>query len=795
MTFRHWALPLACLSSIACLSTVGDPVDSGTPSTLDGGTNTEDSGVLPDGGVLPGTDAGEVSDAGSTTDGGPGTSTDAGSTPDAGPPPVDDGGVYGFDARLPNPTCIAPAPPPIVTTVASRRVFTKLSFAQPLGLYNAPQEPDRNFVIEREGRVRAFPNTQDAGGDVVTTVLDIRAKVNTTEEGGLLGFAFHPDWATNHQAFLSYSETRAAANTLRMVISRFTSTDNGLTLDPASEQVILKLDKPAANHNGGSIAFGPDGYLYAGYGDGGGGGDTFRTGSRLSTLLSKMIRIDVNVPAAEKYAIPSTNPYASTGVVCNRDATAWDVMPTTVRCAEIYATGFRNPSRWSFDTANGELWVGDVGQGLWEEVDKVVMGGNYGWSIREGKHCYNAASCSTAGLIDPEVEYDHSVGQSMTGGFVYRGNTISSLVGKFIYSDYVTSPIYAVNYVNGVPEPQLLVARASGNIAAFGQLLDGEVYPLDISGGGIYKLVPAGSPPPDTFPKTLSATGCFEPSDPRQPVAAMVPYGVRAQLWSDGADKARYFAIPDGSKITPLADGDFDLPNGSVAAKTFFLQGKRIETRLFMRHSSGEWAGYTYEWNDAETEATLLPSGKSKTVGSQTWVYPSRAQCLGCHTSAAGRTLGLEAGQLNFSYLYPTGRVRNQLATLSGLGFFTAAVPSVTPLVDPFGGDPIEARARSYLHSNCSNCHRSGAGQGPQDFRSSLTTAQTNSCNVSPSNGDLGVPNAKLFVPSDPTHSLISLRMKALDSNRMPRLGSSVVHVEGTALIDGWISSMATCPP
>ncbi len=823
MLLRFSLMVGACVAVAGCSGNVGG-------TDLDGGPGSRDGGVATGGGVGGGTGGGVGGGTGGGvgggtgggntgggtgggtgdggTDGGTGGGTSSGDSGvmqggdggtvvvDAGPAPADDGGLYGIDARPANPTCIAPAPPATNSGVTTKRVFSKLTFAAPMGMFNAPGNPNRNYVLERDGVIQTFPNTQDAGTDVKTVALDLSSKVNTTGEGGLLGLAFHPDWSNNHQVFIAYSEDRVSASTLRLVISRFRSNDSGLTFDAAGEEVIMKLDKPDTNHNGGSISFGPDGYLYIGFGDGGGSNNYYQTGRRMSTLLSKMIRIDVNVPISMKYAIPPTNPFASTGVVCNRTTSNWDIMPNTVTCAEIYAMGFRNPWRWSFDTENGEMWVGDVGQGTWEEVDKVSMGGDYGWAVREGAHCFGSATCSTAGLIDPITEYDHSQGYAITGGFVYHGNTLPTLAGKFIYGDYVTNQIWVVgtNATTGLPEGQK-IAKASDNISSFAQLLDGEVYIMGFSSGGIHQLVPSGAQPPDTFPKVLSATGCFKASDPRVPVAALVPYEPRAQLWSDGASKERYFAIPDGSKITALADGDFDLPNGSVAAKTFYLNGKRIETRLMMRHSTGAWAGYTYEWNDAETDATLLAAGKTKTVGTQTWTYPSRAQCLACHTGAANRTLGLEAAQLNFSFLYPsTGRVRNQLSTLVGLGYFTSAVPAVTPLADPFGADPVEARARSYLHANCSICHRLGAGQGPQDFRYSLTTAMTNSCNVAPSNGDLGVSGAKIFVPNDPSHSLISLRMKALDVNRMPPLGSVVVHTQGTALIDSWITSMAQCP-
>lgn len=772
-------LVLVCaVVAVGCSGLVGEPGDGGA-----GGGGSTGGGAGGGGGVGGGTGGGDV---------------DAGE-PDAGEPDAGevDAGLYGYDARPANPTCVAPSPPPNFSGVTTQRAFPNLTFSQPLGLFQAPGDASRIFILERTGRIRVFPNAPTAMPGDVTTFLDVSAKVNTAGEGGFLGMAFHPQWPAKKEVYVSYTETGTGSNPLRSVIARYTSTDNGLTLDATSEQRLLLLDQPYSNHDGGHLAFGPDGYLYIGFGDGGSGGDPLGSGQRLNTLLGKMLRLDVDVPFAQKYGIPATNPFASDNTPCNVSSAAASA-PAGTRCGEIYAWGLRNPWRWSFDTQSGELWVGDVGQNTYEEVDRVVLGGNYGWNTREGMHCYSPSTgCSTAGLIDPLVEYDHSVGQSITGGYVYRGTAIPGLAGKFIYGDYQTGRIWALTYNAGTAQYEGTLLQASNiAIGSFGQTLDGEVYVLHLFNGQIFQLVPMGTPPPDTFPQVLSATGCFDASDPTQPVAGLIPYDLNAPLWSDGAQKQRYFAIPDGTTITVGADGDFDFPNGTVLAKTFSLGGKRVETRLFMRHLDGTWAGYSYEWNDQETEATLLPGAKSRVVGGQTWSYPSRAQCMGCHTAIAGRALGPELAQLNRAVTYPTGRTRDQLFTLEGLGYFSAPLPTPWPrLSPPDGTDALEARARAYLHSNCSGCHRQGAGQGPADFRWQLPLKDTNVCDALPQNGDLGVMNARLLAPGSPSTSLISLRMHALNASRMPILGTSVVDAQGTGLIDQWISSVTSCPP
>ncbi len=773
---------LCVAASVGCTGLVGEP---GSDAGVGGGGGSEVTGGGAGGGGAALDDAG--------TDGGDDAGIDDAGTPDAGP--INDGGP-GLDARPPNPTCIAPAPPPNTSGVTTQRVFPNLSFAAPLGLFNAPGDATRVYVQERNGVLKVFPNVNTAMPAQVTTALDFSARVDAQGEGGFLGMAFHPQWPTKAEVFISYTET---ASPLRTVLSRFKSTDNGATFSLASEERLFTIDQPYNNHNGGSIAFGPDGYLYLGLGDGGSGGDPLNSGQRLNTNLGKFIRLDVDVPFAQKYAIPATNPYAADNTPCNRTSSQTSAA-AGVRCAEIYATGLRNPWRWSFDRVSGELWCGDVGQGAYEEVDRIVLGGNYGWNTREGKHCYNAATCSTAGLIDPVVEYDRSIGNSMTGGYVYRGTTIPTLVGKFIYGDYGSGRILVVQPDGMGGDVGEVLVDTNFGLASFAQLADGEVYALDIFTGRVHQLVPSGAPPADTFPQRLSQTGCFDATDPKVPVAALIPYDLNSPLWSDGAAKQRAFAIPDGTTITVTASGDFDFPNGTVLAKTFFLGGKRIETRLFMRHQNGTWAGYSYEWNDTETEATLLPGSKARQVGAQTWNYPSRSQCLQCHTAIAGRSLGPELGQLNRDLVYPaTGRQANQLLTLDRLGFLAAPLGDLSTVVKyepPFGAGPLEQRARAYLHSNCAGCHQQGLGQGPSDWRYSLSFKDTNSCNATPQNGDLGLgASARIIAPGSPANSLVSRRMHALDAKRMPPLGSVLEDTQGAALIDAWISSVTACPP
>jgi uncharacterized repeat protein (TIGR03806 family) len=290
--------------------------------------------------------------------------------------------------------------------------------------------------------------------------------------------------------------------------------------------------------------------------------------------------------------------------------------------------------------------------------------------------------------------------------------------------------------------------------------------------------VPAGL---EGLPLQLGETGCFQPADPTRPVAALVPYSVRTPLWSDGADKDRWLALPDGARIHVEADGDFTLPPGSVLIKTFRLGTQRIETRFFVHHENGPWSGYTYEWNDAGTDATLLDEGSHrKTIGQHEWHLPSRAECDNCHTSVAGHALGLELAQLD----------REQRQRLAALDLFDGPLPEVPALSDA-GIEP----ARAYLHANCAGCHRPGVGNsGTTDLRVATLLSATGACNEAPRKGSLGLgADYKIIAPGQPDKSMMVLRMRELASGRMPPVGSLRVDEEGVALVSDWIRGLGGC--
>ena len=377
----------------------------------------------------------------------------------------------------PGPADIDPPVTDTLPAVTTQRVFAQLSFNQPLALLQAPGDASRWFVVERAGYVRVFDN--NSGASASTTFLDINGRVESgASEAGLLGIAFHPDFPATPEVFVSYTRS---GSPLVSYISRFFSTDNGLTLNAGVEDVILTVLQSASNHNGGNLAFGPAGELYIGFGDGGGSGDPRENAQDTNNLLGSIVRIDVDSDVP--YAIPAGNAFPSTNADCNQGF-------GSAPCPEIFAWGLRNPWRFSFDSFTGNLWAGDVGQNEWEEVDVVEVGQNYGWNDREGAHCFDPPSGCADTFTDPITEYDHSLGVSITGGYVYRGTAIPDLVGWYVFADFGSGLLFAI------PEDSLagvipLELSATGlSIASFGEDADGELYVVHY-GGTIHQIIAA----------------------------------------------------------------------------------------------------------------------------------------------------------------------------------------------------------------------------------------------------------------------------------------------------------------
>lgn len=345
--------------------------------------------------------------------------------------------------------------------------FPNLTFDRPLCLVHAGDGSGRLFVVEQAGRIHVFPAQPNVAA--ASVFLDIGPLVRREHnEEGLLALAFHPSYATNGFFYVYYS----ASSPLRNVLARYkvdpAEPNRG---DPSSARVLLEIPKPYGNHNGATLLFGTDGYLYVSIGDGGGAGDPQGNGQSLQTLLGKILRLDVDHEAGSlRYAIPADNPFASQAGARG----------------EIWAYGLRNVWRMSFDRDTHELWAGDVGQNRWEEIDIITRGGNYGWSYREGTHAFRPGQPAVP-AIEPVIDYGRSEGASVTGGYVYRGAHLAALAGSYIYGDYVSGTVWALRTSGGHVVSNTILMKQPKNIASFGEAPDGELYVLAFD-GKIYRI-------------------------------------------------------------------------------------------------------------------------------------------------------------------------------------------------------------------------------------------------------------------------------------------------------------------
>jgi glucose/arabinose dehydrogenase len=387
----------------------------------------------------------------------------------------------GLLVSVAGPSAATPLPPPVGPTpnlaaVAIKLVPVATGLNRPVFVTPAPDGSGRLFIVEQSGKIKIL-----ASGSVLGTAFlnETRAGPATGEQG-LLGLAFHPDFATNRRLFINYTNDDGNS-----VIREYrASGSNPNVVDPASTRVILRQHQPYVNHNGGMLAFSKGGYLFIGFGDGGGSGDPANRAQRLDTLLGKILRIDVDGTTATKnYRIPPSNPYVGRS---GRN--------------EIWQRGLRNPWRFTFDRDTWDLWIGDVGQGEWEEIDRVRQTSsgpgkavNWGWDVLEGSHCYSPPSgCNTSGKKYPLLDYSHAAGRcSVTGGYVYRGSAIPGLVGRYLFADYCSGEIWSVGANASRPASKTLLLDMPFRISSFGQDDAGELYVLDHNNGRVLRIEPA----------------------------------------------------------------------------------------------------------------------------------------------------------------------------------------------------------------------------------------------------------------------------------------------------------------
>jgi len=737
--------------------------------------------------------------------------------------------------RVPATTLAMPASPPSYN-YTSVNALGSLTFLNPVAIASPPGETNRLFVVEKNGAIIVITNlaapTRSVFMTISNRVISTVSNSGGSGEQGLLGLAFHPGYATNGFFYVFYTttnETTVGGSNLRHdVLSRFTTNaaDPNQALTNTELKLIRQRDE-ADNHNGGDLHFGPDGYLYVSLGDEGGGNDQYNNSQTITKdFFAGMLRLDVDkrpgslnpnphasIVTPTNYAVPPDNPlvHTSLGGDWNGVFNGTNVGSINLVRTEFWAVGLRNPWRFSFDRVTGHLYCGDVGQGTREEIDVIVRGGNYGWAYREGT--FPGPKTGPPGFthINPILDYDNNTeGVSVTGGVVYRGSRFTELHGAYIFADYGgTGRLWASRYNGTNASPRQLLLQDTG-IAAFGlDPSNGDVLFADVNSGMIRRMVRSTATSP-ILPATLAATGAFTNLATLTPHAGIVPYDLNLPFWSDNAHKTRWFTVTNLNRTIGFnANGNWSFPTSSIWIKHFELEltngvpesRKRLETRFIVRTTNSVY-GATYRWGNSLTDATLVPDegtnetfliyGDSGILRTQVWHYPSRTECVICHTAEGGFALGFNTPQLNRDFDYD-GTITNQIRALSDAGYFGTNVTgfhTLRSLVHPTNGAAsLEYRARSYLAANCAQCHQPG-GSAPGYWDARLYTP-------GPSAGiiegelisSLGDTNNRVIVPGSISNSVLLTRIAKRGTGQMPPLATSLVDTKAVELIAAWITN------
>ncbi|MDX1944389.1 MAG: PQQ-dependent sugar dehydrogenase [Pirellulaceae bacterium] len=667
--------------------------------------------------------------------------------------------------------------------------FARLRFQKPSSLEELPGL-GRLLVTEMDGRIYTFTSRSDtAQADLA---IDLRKALPADLTNGRLALFDaepHPKFRENRQVFVTYVHPGQGGHTR---LSRFTlSADSPPTIAADSEQVLLTW--PSGGHNAGCLEFGLDGMLYVATGDGSGPNppDGLTTGQDVSDLLGAILRIDVDHPAANQpYGVPADNPFVGTK----------SARP------EIWAYGLRNPWKFGIDPQSGDIFAADNGWETWELIHKIVRGGNCGWPVMEGRAVLRGdVPVGPTPILLPVKDHPHTEANSVIGGPVVRGGKLPGLAGAFVYGDYITGTIWAIQPDREGSYAGSTLCDTDLRIVGFLEASGGELYVLDYDfTGQIYELLPSDVPDTSaTFPRKLSQTGLFQSVENLLPAPGVVPYSVKVPRWEDGAAAQHWVAIPGQGKITlstsPTESAAY--PEGTVLVKHLTLpQGDiPLETQL-LHFERGSWRPYSYLWDENGRDATLVSSlGASRTIkpsepGSdlpeRTWHVNATNECKLCHNAGPGFILGFTAQQLDLA-----SPAVGQLASLSQQGAIVAAspLPASDParLVDPSDKSAsLDDRARSYLHANCAMCHHPGGNAIVSFFlRRDLPFEKLNT-NKGTGIGTFGMREAKLIVPGDPYRSVLMYRMTKLGYARMPYIGSRVVDSAGVSLIEEWIRSL-----
>lgn len=791
--------------------------------------------------------------------------------------------------RLANSTVRMPLTPPPAGSLQMVDALPGVEFPNAVALAPVPGSPKSLLVASINGAVWLVPDTTVPNPRKVE-IFNVATQSLFTRGRSIYGITCHPGFATNGQIFLNYQGDKVGLppdaqvpnmdNNLgdtnvscALRVSRFvvtpaqratlltsTSTTETNSVKAAvlsSEVRLLNLAEQAIYHSINDLHFGPDGYLYVSFGDEGEQGEPYLNAQSITRdQFSSIIRIDVDRKAGNlepnphysiptdagvaRFKVPADNPYVGPNPIYNGVAIPAGNL-AKVR-TEIWATGFRNPFKFHIDQPTGQLWVGDVGMDLWEEVTVVQKGDNAGWSFWEGKHERTDIPHRKPVAVhkEPIYEYAHANGNnSVTGGLLYRGNAYSGFKDKYVFGDFGSSRIWSLtpSLIGGAPVVAELPSGGLSGIVAFevDQQTEQILLLQHNLTGKVMRLIEA-VPSGEDFPQLLSQTGVFADLATLEPNPGVVAYEPNLKFWSDHADKARWFVIKNtADQVGYSRDGNWTFPTGMVWVKHFDMQmnrdfpgsaTKRLETRFLVRNSGGTY-GVSYRWNDAGTDATLVSvagvdfdlavreggtlQADQVTGGNmvtQKWRIPSRSECLNCHNPAAGHALSMSTRQLN-----KLGELRNtsgnfltllsQAGYLSGFADNPANLPRFHSPADTSAS--LDERVRSYIAVNCSYCHQpAGGGNDTWDGRGHLTFERMSLFYGKPLSESYHDENDRFVIPGNTTDSLIFNRIQARGAiangthngySQMPPIATNVVDREGVQLLAAWIENYANTAP
>ena len=662
---------------------------------------------------------------------------------------------------------------------------------------------------------------------------------------GLKGIAFHPEFGQANSPNKDYLYVSYLTQATNARLSRYSISSNNNQLDIVSELVMIDQIVPGGSfHSIGELDFGPDGFLYVPFGDGHGGGFGPYAGTSLATnimnmvqridsnLIGGLMRIDVDKDPTKSHAprkfLPGEFPAGVSGQgywIPNDNP--W-LAADSSNMEEYYSLGHRNPWKLVFDSSTGIPWLAEVGPHNGEEINRIQKGHNYGWPYRVGSTGVITwdrtpptdpePSPYIGNLVEPVFSPARSDARSLALGCIYRGNQFPELDGWAICSDVSSSKAWAVFYdtLSQITSVVNLPNLPSNSWEIF-EDYDGNILALGTN--GVLRKLQKNAPSGGSLPQFLSQTGAFTDLNNLSPSQGLIPYTVNSPLWSDGADKKRWVAIPnDGSYNSQAEDVVFDendpwsFPGGTVFIKHFEMPLnennpsliKRLETRFLVRDNSGGLYGITYKWNAAGTNAELLADADTENYtithsdgssSNRVWEFPSRSDCMTCHNENAGGVLGLNTHQLNGDFLYPSGETDNQLSTWNHLGVFNTSLNTAdidhylasTAVEDE--NSSLEERVRSYLDANCAHCHRPGGVSANFDarFRTPLSAQALINGSLL---GSYGINGEVVVKPKDTTKSVLFIRDKSVGADAMPPLAKSVVDDAYIRVLADWIGSI-----